>query len=127
MPNETDLKDIQEPGPAPRSARRERAFEIPLTARVRGRDALDREFAEEARLASLSSEEATLRLRPKVRVGTKLLLTFQVPKTSLLETPLHVALSGTVSRVTADPASRRDILLVLLRLDKNFRISSPAA
>ncbi len=103
--------------------RREKAFELDLAAFVCGRDVRDEDFAERTRLATLSADQATLWLRSPVRIGTKLIVRLSVPRTDLLEKPLHMALSGTVSEVpSAAPAARADRLIVL-RLDKNFRIS----
>ena len=106
--------------------RKERAFELALPALVRGRDVRERDFAEETRLASLSAQEATLRLRPQVRLGSKLVVSFSVPKTALLERPVHLALSGTVSGIAGKSAPSANDRLITLRLDRNYRISSPA-
>lgn len=108
------------------SLRKERAFELALPALVRGRDIRERDFAEETRLASLSAQEATLRLRPRVRIGSKLEVSFSVPKTTLLERPVHLALSGTVSRISGESAQKKNARLITLRLDRNYRISSAA-
>jgi hypothetical protein len=107
--------------------RQERVFEFALPALVRGRDIRDRDFAEETRLASLSAQEATLRLRPQVRVGSRLVVTLSVPPTRLLGPPVRLALSGTVSRVAGESARTRNDRVITLRLDRNYRISSPAA
>jgi hypothetical protein len=108
------------------SLRKERAFDLALPALVRGRDIRERDFAEETRLVSLSAQEATLRLRPQVRIGSKLVVSFSVPKTTLLERPVHLALSGTVSCIAGESAPTRNDRLIILRLDRNYRISSPA-
>ena len=103
--------------------RREKAFELALPAFVCGRDARDEDFAERTRLSTVSAEEATLWLRSSVRIGTKLIIRLSVPRTDLLERPMHMALSGTVCEVpSAAPAEGADRLIVL-RLDKTFRIS----
>jgi hypothetical protein len=110
---------------AGRSAHRERVFDLPVSALVQGRDLRDRDFAEESRLASVSAQEARLRLRPEVRVGTKLAVSFSVPAKAWLARPIHLALTGTVSRVDSDPSGCGPERLVTLRLDGRYRISSP--
>ena len=111
----------------PASARRERTFELSLRARVRGCNPRDQEFQVHSRLASLSAEEATLRLPSKVPVGTKLHVWLDVPKTHLLEIPLQMALSGTVRSVQSDSSACKNDWLIVIRLDKGFRIFSRAA
>jgi hypothetical protein len=118
------MNKIRDPVGADPSPRPERAFEFAVTALVRGRDLRDRDFVEETRLASVSSREARLRLRPAVRVGTKLAVSFSVPARAWLERSIHMALTGTVSRVESDPAGAPE-QWVTLQLDGRYRISSP--
>jgi hypothetical protein len=106
------------------SERKERAFPLALTALVRGRDIRNRDFAAETRLSSLSAQEATLPLRRRVRVGSKLVISFSVPKTAFLGRPVHLALSGTVSRVIGESGGNGSDRLITLRLDRNYKISA---
>ncbi len=119
------MSEIRSPANAGPAVRAERAFEFPVSAMVRGRDLRDRDFFEEARLASLSAREARFRLRPAVRLGTKLAVSFSVPARAWLERPIHMALTGTVSRVESYPDGQDSERLVTLQLDGRYRISSP--
>ncbi len=111
----------------PKTYKRERQFELSLPAKIRGTDALEREFTEETRISHLSADEVTFWLRSKVMIGTKLLLSLAVPKTFLLEKPLQLSLSGTVCFVKADMSVGRKNQLISIRLDKNYQILSPQA
>jgi len=117
------MNKIRGPASAGPPARRERVFEFPVTAVVKGRDQRDRDFVEETRLASVSVREARLRLRPSVRVGSKLAVSFSVPARAWLERSICLALTGTVSRVESAPVGSPDHLIIL-RLDGRYRISS---
>jgi len=119
------MSEIRCPAGAGQSARSERVFEFPLSVMIRGRDLRDRDFVEEAPLASVSAREARFRLRPAVRLGTKLAVSFSVPARAWLERPIHMALTGTVSRVESDPNGRDAERLITLQLDGRYRISSP--
>jgi hypothetical protein len=111
--------------PAVSGARkRERSFELSLPALVKGRDAADREFAEQTEISSLSSQEAVFRLDTRVMTGAKLVLHLQVPRTFLLEKPLELGLSGTVAVVRADIALDSKSQVVSIRLDRDFQIQS---
>ena len=107
--------------------RRERSFEMALPAVVRGRDALESEFAEKIEVSSLSAQEAVFWLSAKVLIGSKLVLHLQVPRTFLLERPLEVQLAGTVQYVRSDLSVSDKDQLVSVRLDRTFRIEAPAA
>jgi hypothetical protein len=104
--------------------KRERTFEISLPAQVRGRDAAEREFQENTEISALSAQEAVLWLRSKVIIGAKIVLRLQVPKTSMLEKPLELDLSGTVHFVRSDSSLRNKSQVVTVRLDPNFLIRS---
>jgi len=101
--------------------KRERSFELSLSALVSGRDALDREFEEETSIVSISSREVHMGLNSPVQPGAKLQLSLQVPQTLYLEKGLLLAISGTVAQVRPESAltSKRS---VLIRLDRRFRI-----
>ena len=102
--------------------RRERTFEISLPAQVRGKDAAEREFLENTEISALSAQEAVLWLRAKVLIGAKLVICLRVPKTSMLEKPLELFLSGTVHFVRSESALRNKSQIITMRLDQNFLI-----
>jgi hypothetical protein len=115
------------PVPGPIGARKkERTFELSLPVLVKGMNALDRRFEENTEMFSLSSQEAAFWLRTKVLIGAKISLDLQIPRTSLLEKPLKLCLSGTVSIVKSDVTLKNKSQLVSLKLDKNFHIQAPS-
>jgi hypothetical protein len=107
---------------AARTGKRERAFELSLPALVTGLDALENKFREKTHLFSISSEEATVWLKSKVMVGSKLDISLDIPKTLILESHLKLRLSGTVILAQADSARVGKKQLVSVRLDKKFRL-----
>lgn len=107
---------------AARTGKRERAFELSLPALVTGLDALENKFREKTQLYSISSEEATVWLRSKVMVGSKIDLSLDIPKTLILENHLKLRLTGTVVLAQADSARAGKKQLVSVRLDKKFRL-----
>jgi hypothetical protein len=106
-----------------RDGKRERAFELSLPAVVTGIDKSDNRIREKAVIISISSEEATVRLRSRVEPGLKLKLALEIPKTLILQNQLRLHLTGTVASDPADgllrPGRKQD---VLLRLDRKFRL-----
>jgi len=107
--------------------RRERTFDLALPAQVKGLDAVEREFLENTEISALSAQEAVLWLRAKVMIGAKLVLRLRVPKTSMLEQPLELSLTGTVEFVRSDGTLRNKSQVFTLRLDRNFLIRSVGA
>lgn len=106
-----------------KSAKRERSFEFSLPTLVTGLDAAGNEFKEHTELASISSQEAILRLNSRVVIGSKLNLSLEIPKTFLLENHLKLEISGRVCFVKADQNGTKK-QLIALRLDKNYKIHS---
>jgi hypothetical protein len=104
--------------------KKERAFTLDLPAFVQGLDERERTFTEQAEVTSLSAEEATLRLRAQVRLGTKLRFAILVPRTFFLEKPLEMSLSGTVVQILPGLSRARDNPLIRLRLDRTYAILS---
>ncbi len=107
---------------AAKAGKRERAFELSLPALVTGVDALDNKFREKTQVLSISSEEATVWLRSRVMLGSKLDLALDIPKTLILENHFKLRLSGTVILMQNDSARAGKKLLVSVRLDKKFRL-----
>jgi hypothetical protein len=105
-----------------RVLKRERSFDMPLSAFVRGQTPRDEAFSETAEVASISAEEAVLRLDSPVTYGDKILLRLRIPSTRLLEAALEMSLSGTIRSIGTEmpgPPRRR---LISIRLDRSFRI-----
>ncbi len=73
-------------------------------------------------LVSISSEEATVRLRSRVEPGLKLKLSLEIPKTLILQNQLRLHLTGTVASDPADTLHAGRKQDVLLRLDRKFRL-----
>ncbi len=109
------------PGAA-RDGKRERAFELSLPAVVTGVDGSDNRFREKTVVVSISSEEATVRLRSKVEPGLRVNLSLEIPKTLILQSELRLQLTGTVAQGAADSLQAGRKQDVLLRLDRKFRL-----
>ncbi|MEW5901176.1 MAG: hypothetical protein AB1715_06915 [Acidobacteriota bacterium] len=107
---------------ASRAGRRERAFELSLPALVTGVDTAENKFREKTQVFSISSEEATVWLRSRVGVGTRLDISLDIPKTLILENHLQLHLSGTVTMAQADGTRAGKRQLVQLRLDRKFKL-----
>ncbi|OGD20404.1 MAG: hypothetical protein A2W03_01635 [Candidatus Aminicenantes bacterium RBG_16_63_16] len=107
---------------ATRDGKRERAFELSLPAVVTGVNKADNRIREKTTLVSISSEQATVRLRSRVEPGLKLKISLEIPKTLILQNQLRLHLTGTVAPDQADvfrPGRKQE---VLLRLDRKFRL-----
>lgn len=107
---------------AAKPGKRERAFELSLPAVVTGRDALENRFREKTQVLSISAEEATVWLKSRVAVGTKLDISLDIPKTLILESHLQLKLTGTVTIAEADSIRPGKRQLVALRLEKKFKL-----
>jgi hypothetical protein len=105
------------------AGKKERAFDLSLPTLVTGVDVLENKFKEKTQILSISSEEATILLRNRVMVGSKLDLSLEIPKTLILESHLKLQLSGTVILTQAEPAQSGKKKLVSIRLDKRFRLN----
>jgi len=106
-----------------RDGKRERAFELSLPAVVTGVDKSDNRFREKTTLVSISSEEATVRLRSPVEPGIKLRISLEIPKTLILQNQLRLQLTGTVAPGPTDDVLRTGRKQdVLLRLDRKFQL-----
>jgi hypothetical protein len=107
---------------ATKAGKRERAFELSLPAVVTGRDAMENRFREKTQVLSISSEEATVWLKSRVAIGSKLDISLNIPKTLILESHLQLKLSGTVTITEADSIRPGKRQLVALRLEKKFKL-----
>ena len=105
----------------PKLRRKERYFELVLSAAVKGKNSEGKEFAERTKISSISAQEASFRLTNKVTAGSKLSLCLNVPKTLILESHLLLSVSGDVTRIQNDIHNGKK-QLVTLRLDKSFKI-----
>jgi hypothetical protein len=99
-----------------------RTFEVELPALIEGLDLGDREFSEQTVVSTINAEEATVRLRSKVREGAKVRLSLRIPRTFFLERPLDLNLTGTVCMPPAEENGLRAKAAVRVRLDGRFRI-----
>jgi len=102
--------------------KRERAFELSLPAVVTGLDQAGNRFREKTLLISISSEEATIWLRAKVALGSKLEVSLEIPKTLILENHLKLQLSGSVAAVQTEVGQNGKKRIVSLRLDRRFKL-----
>jgi hypothetical protein len=123
MKNQENSSSSTIPGAAG-AGKKERAFELSLPALVTGMDVLENKFKEKTQILSISSEEATILLRSRVTVGSKLDLSLEIPKTLILESHLKLQISGTVILTQTEPAQGGKKRLVSIRLDKRFRLNS---
>ena len=106
-----------------RTGKRERAFDLFLPARVTGLDARGREFEEQTEICSISAEEASFRLQTRLLIGSKVLLSLEVPRTIILEKPLRLVLSGTVVFVKSEDTLGKKQYLAA-RLDPGYKLQS---
>lgn len=107
---------------ATRDGKRERSFELSLPTLVIGTDAFDHKFREKTLLASISAQQAILRLKTRVLIGSQLRLFLDIPQTLILGKTLKLILSGSVVLVETDSAANGQKQLVAVRLDKRFKI-----
>ena len=123
-PEMNEKEELSKPSThgAARAGKRERAFELSLPALVTGVDVLENKFREKTQVLSISAEEATVWLRSKVILGSRLDLALDIPKTLILENHLKLRLSGTVVEAQADAARVGKKQLISVRLDKKFRL-----
>lgn len=107
---------------APRAGKKERTFEMPLPAVVTGIDPSGNRFEERTDLHSISSEQASFWLRTPLPIGSKVLLSLDVPRTIILEKPLRLCLSGAVVFVRSEDGQGRKQLLSAC-LDRTYRLT----
>jgi hypothetical protein len=99
----------------------ERCFDLSLAVTVNGSNAEGQDFEEITDLSSISSQEAVFWLKNKVIIGSKLVLSLNIPKTLILENQLNLIVSGEVVFATTDPSSRNQ-QLVSIQLDRLYKI-----
>lgn len=100
-----------------------RKFEIALPVLVQGMEEETGEFVEQTVVSTINAEEAVLHLKTKVAPGMKLRMSLHVPRTFLLEKPLHLDLTGIVASTTEAKTGRRTKQAVRIRLDRAYHIS----
>ncbi len=103
------------------SLKRERYFELSLPTMVNGINAVGKEFSEETRLTSISSQIVKFSLKSKLTIGSRLNLSLDIPKTIILEYPMNLFISGEVIFIKAD-SNGQSKQFVSVKLDKNFKI-----
>ena len=99
----------------------ERCFDLSLSVNVNGIDAEGLDFEETTELSTISSQEAVFWLKNKVVIGSKLVLSLNVPKTLILENQLNLIVSGEVIFASTDP-SNQNKQLVSIQLDRLYKI-----
>jgi len=107
-------------GPS-KALKKERSFDLLLPAEVSGCDARGDSFKEKTKLSKISSQEAVIRIKNKVLLGTKLDLSLKIPKTLILENNLNLTISGNVSSASMD-SIKKEQQLISLQLDKIFKL-----
>ncbi|MGQ9673503.1 MAG: hypothetical protein ACUVV5_10260 [Candidatus Aminicenantales bacterium] len=119
MRNQSVLSSLQQMN---QPSKKERAFELSLPTLVKGKDSQKNKFRERTHLLSISAEQATLRLRAQVAVGSRLDLELEIPKTLILENHLRLHLSGTVILAENEPNRTGKKRLTIVRLDRRFKL-----
>lgn len=117
-------KSLQEsffPGAA-KSGKRERVFELSLPASVKGLEAAGRRFEERTSVCAISAQEVSFRLRSRLLIGSKVVITLDIPRTLILENPLRMVLSGAVFYVRSEAGANGQSQFVSVRLDRAFRL-----
>ena len=104
-----------------RQQKAERCFDLSLSVNVNGIDAEGLDFEETTELSTISSQEAVFWLKNKVVIGSKLVLSLNVPKTLILENQLNLIISGEVIFASTDP-SNQNKQLVSIQLDRLYKI-----
>jgi hypothetical protein len=110
---------------APRSAKKERSFELTLPALVKGLDAAGRKFEERTSVCAISAQEASFRLKTRLGIDSRVTLFLDIPRTLILESPLRLVLSGAVVYVRFEEGAEKSQFIVA-RLDRAFRLHSNA-
>lgn len=101
--------------------KRERLLELSLPTLVVGENASGKKFKENTQLMTISSEQASFRLKTPVKIGTALKLTLNVPATPFLIHPLKLEISGKISRVEIN-SDKKFLQLVTIELDRRFQL-----
>jgi len=104
-----------------RQQKSERCFDLSLSVNVNGIDAEGLDFEETTELSTISSQEAVFWLKNKVLIGSKLVLSLNVPKTLILENQMNLIVSGEVIFASTDPSNRNQ-QLVSIQLDRLYKI-----
>jgi hypothetical protein len=106
-----------------RTSKKEKSFDLTLPAVVTGMDATGHKFEEKTRLAAISSQEVCFHLGTRLLIGSKILLSLDVPRTIILEKPLRLSLSGDVVSVRSED-ERAKVQFILARLDRAYKLTS---
>ncbi len=101
----------------------EKKFDLYLSAIVSGIDAEGIQFDEKTELSSMNAVKAHFRLKTKVKIGTKLLVVLNIPKTFILENHLKLHISGDVIVAKTD-RNLGSKSLISINLDNIYKIHS---
>jgi len=120
IPEMRSEKENTAPALSANRSAQERFFDLALHALVQGNTAAGEQFTEYTELSSISASLATLWLKSKIKTGSKIKLSLEVPKTLILENPLKLFVSGKV--VGIEEGANLQKKLVSVELEKNFKI-----
>jgi hypothetical protein len=104
-----------------KAGKRERVFELSLPALVKGQEAAGRRFEERTAVCGISAQEVSFRLKSRLMIGAKVVLALDIPRTLILENPLRMVVSGSVSYVRYEPLNGKS-QFVTVRLERGFRL-----
>jgi hypothetical protein len=106
---------------AARAGKRERTFELSLPALVKGLDARGKRFEERTQICAISAQELSFRLNARLLIGSKTIVSLDIPRTLILESPLRLLVSGLVIYVRSEAENGKSQYLTI-RLDRSFRL-----
>ena len=117
------VKELETPSTqgVARAGKRERSFELTLTALVKGLDARGKRFEERTMACAISAQELSLRLNARLLLGAKMTVALDVPRTLILETPLRLLVTGPVVYVRSETENGKS-QYVTVHLDRRFRL-----
>lgn len=108
-----------------RSEKKERSFDLSLSALIKGQDATGRRYEERGSIVAISSQEVSFRLKARLLIGSRVTLFLDIPRTLILENPLRLVLSGSVVYVRLEEDNGK-LQFVIVRLDRGFRLHPQA-
>ena len=100
----------------------EQNFDLSLQTLVTGSDAAGNDFKEKTELCTISSQVASFWLKTKVKAGSLLNLSLDIPKTFVLENSLYLNVSGKVATIKPAP-NKNSKQLISIQLNKAFKIN----
>lgn len=99
---------------------KENCFHLSLHTQVTGTDSEGNSFEEKTRLSSISSQKAIFPLKSRVKIGSKLGLSLDIPKTLILQGRLNLLVSGKVICSQTERGRKKD--RITIQLERAFKI-----